>query len=63
MISDALSEAVQQIDEYLAMGWYDDSLDLPEIKQVRDAMDNIRRKMDTPPDLRFDPYLVGFNQQ
>ena len=51
MISDVLSEAVQQIDEYLTKGWYDEDIDFLEIKQVRDAMDNLRQKLDTPPDL------------
>lgn len=51
MISDVLSEAVQQIDEYLTKGWYDEDIDFLEIKQVRDAMDNLRQKLDTPPEL------------
>lgn len=48
MISDVLSEAVDEIDRYLCElpDVYGDD---PEIKSVRDEMDALRVRLDTPP--------------
>ena len=48
MISDVLFEAVNEIDRYLVeFRNYDDIHE--EVLVVRDAMNNLRRKLDTPP--------------
>jgi len=49
MISDVLFEAVKEIDRYLVefSENYEDIRE--EIIVVRDAMDNLRQKLDTPP--------------
>ena len=48
-ISDTLWEAVREIDAYLADGMYTKDPDIQEIKHVRDAMDTLRKKLDTAP--------------
>lgn len=52
MISDVLSDAIAEIDEYLAnphyKDWYDGDL-LKRIIEVRNAMESVLRELDTPP--------------
>ena len=53
MISDVLSDAVSEIDRYLAEPFYADMYRFIEarLRRVRDEMDDVRRILDAPPEL------------
>jgi hypothetical protein len=53
MISDILYHAVDDIQFYLDKPMYDD--DRKEIEALLTTMDNLRARLDTPPDLHSDP--------
>lgn len=48
MVSDVLHEAVHEIDAYLGDDFYEGEM-RDEIVRVRDEMDALRAKLDTPP--------------
>lgn len=52
-LSDALSEAVEAIDEYIngdfySKEFYDDDV-VKRARAIRDATDDLRRELDSPP--------------